>query len=158
LIHTGNPRALHSETGSLPDAQGQTKTLTRDTWVWLIGMTDAGDEELRQWAQSFGHPLQLEVQGATMGPAPSAPERRALCLTVQNRKVTIAITPAGHCLNPVFELKGAPQVLRTVRLNQRALGKEQYRWDGATLWVDAHLHQRAMLDLEFAEGRVATPP
>ena len=153
LIHAGTPQALRSETGSFRDAQGRTTTLTRDVWVWLIGMTDAGDEELRQSAQSFGHPPKLEAQGATMGPALSAPERRALCLTVQNKKVTIAITPVGHCLNPVFELKGAPKVLRAVQLNQRALEKNQYRWDGATLWVGAHLHQPATLELEFGDGK-----
>jgi hypothetical protein len=158
LIHAGTPLALHHETGALRDAQGRTKTMTRNTWVWLIGMTDAGDDELRQWAQSFGHPPKLEAEGATVRSAPRVPERRALYLTVQNKKVKIAITPAGLCMNPVFELKGALRSVRAVRLNQRSLREEQYRWDGSTLWLSARLHQPTTLDLEFTDGEVLPPP
>jgi len=38
------------------------------------------------------------------------PEHRALRLVVEKPVVTIKITPAGHCVNPVFELKGAPRL------------------------------------------------
>ena len=96
----------------MPNAQGKLETLKRDTWVWLIGMTDAGDDELRQWAQSFAHPPRLEAQGARPAAEPYAPERRALCLTVENPSVTITITPDGHCVNPVFELAHAPRRCR----------------------------------------------
>ena len=105
----------------MPNAQGKLETMKRDTWVWLIGMTDAGDDELRQWAESFAHPPRLKPRAPRPAAEPYAPERRALCLTVENNSVTITITPAGHCVNPVFELKDAPKTLLAVRLNDQPL-------------------------------------
>ena len=72
-------------------------------------MTDASDDDLRQWAHSFAHPPKLDAQGAQVAAEPYAPERRALRLTVQNKSVAITIIPAGRCVNPVFELKDAPR-------------------------------------------------
>ncbi len=149
-IHTGTPRPLHSETGRMPNAQGKLETMKRDTWAWLIGMTDAGDDEVRQWADSFAHPPKMEVQGATLAAEPYAPERRALCLNVENNAVVVKITPVGHCVNPVFELKGAAKTLAAIRLNDRPLAAREYRWDGATLWLNVHLDRPATLALDLA--------
>jgi hypothetical protein len=151
-IHAGSPRPLRSHTGQLCDAQGRLQTLKRDTWVWLIGMTDAGDDELRQRAQSYGHPPKLEAVGAKAASELYTPERRALCLTAEKQTVTITITPAGRCVNPVFELKDAPPMLATVRLDDRPLAADSYRWDGRTLWLNTNLDRPAKLQLEFADG------
>ena len=151
-MHDGTPRPLRSRTGPMRDALGKTKTMKQDTWVWLIGMTGAGDEELRQWAQSFSHPPALQARGAKVEAEPYAIARRALCLTVENKAVAIAVTPSGRCVNPVFELRGAPGALREVRWNDELLPADRYRWDGATLWLVANLDRPATLALTFSDA------
>jgi hypothetical protein len=151
-IHDGTPKPIRSETGTMRDARGQLKTMQRNTWVWLIGMTGAGDDDLRQWAHSFAHPPKLEAQGADVAAEPYSPERRALRLTVRNKTVAITIIPTGRCVNPVFELKDAPQTLSVVRLNDRPLPADEYRWDGATLWLGVNLDRPATLKLKFADA------
>ena len=152
-MHAGNPRPLRSQTGPMPNAQGKLETLQRDTWAWLIGMTDADDDQLRQWAQSYGNPPTLEAQGARAEAQSYWPERRALCLTVEKPTVTIAVAPNGRCVNPVFELRNAPKTLLSVKLGDQTLDRKQYAWDGATLWLAANLHQPATLKLEFADAK-----
>jgi len=120
--------------------------------VWMVGMTDAGDDELRQRAQSFPHPPGVRARGAAVGPDPYAIERRALCLTVEDDTVTVTLTPSGWCVNPVLELEGAPQRLREVRQNGQRLDSERYRWDGAVLWLDARFDQPATFELEFGDS------
>ncbi len=75
-----------------------------ETWVWLIGMSDADDERLLSWARSFSHPPLLELFGAHPDSEPNCPERRALRLIVDERTVTLTIHPQPICVNPVFEL------------------------------------------------------
>jgi len=148
-IHAGTPKPLRSQTGQMRNAQGELETLKRDTWVWLIAMTDAGDDELREWAHSSGNPPKLEARGAKVAAEPYVPERRALCLTAESKKVAITITPAGLCVNPVLKLKDAPKTLSAVRLNDQPLSADQYRWDGATLWLSANLDRPTTLELQF---------
>ncbi|MBM4042096.1 MAG: hypothetical protein FJ290_26670 [Planctomycetes bacterium] len=144
------PTPLRSETVETKDGLGQVKTMKVQTWAWLIGMTDAGDEALVQWAQSFAQPPALELQGARQDAQPYAPERRALRLVVEARDVTIAIKPVGCCVNPVFELQGAPKEFRRVELAGRALSRKQYTWDGRTLWLSAALREPTVLRLGYA--------
>ena len=120
------------------------------SWAWLIGMSDAGDSQLLQRARSFAAPPAVELQGARLDAEPYAPERRALCLNVENNTVVIKILPAGHCVNPVFELKGATKILSAIQLNDRPLASDRYCWDGATLWLNVNLDRPAKLKLEFA--------
>jgi len=151
-IHDGNPEPLRTETVEAPSDSGRTGALERRTWVWLVGMTDAGDDELRHWAQSFAQPPKIELQGATPAAQPYAIERRALCLTVDKKTIEVAITPSGWCVNPVLELTGAPQTLRAVQQDGGALDPDQYRWDGGTLWLNVSLDRPTTFRLEFAEG------
>jgi hypothetical protein len=146
---TNRPKPIRVQTVETKDGLGQLKTMKVQTWVWLIGMTDAGDEALVQWAQSFTRPPALELQGARQDAEPYAPERRAMRLFVEDRSVTIAVKPAGRCVNPVFELQGAPKTLVSVKLGNEALGPKQYAWDGKTLWLSANLSQPTTLRLEF---------
>jgi len=147
------PTPLRSELLETRNALGQTSPMKQQTWAWLIGMTDAGDDELRQRAQSFANPPKLDAQGAKVAGEPYAPERRALRLTVEDNTVTITITPAGRCVNPVFELANARKTLSSVRLDDQPLAADRYRWDGATLWLSANLARPATLKLEFADVR-----
>jgi hypothetical protein len=152
-IHAGTPRALRSRTGEMRDAQGNTKRMQRDTWVWLIGMTDADDDALRRWASSFAlQPPALELSGAKPDDEPYAPERRALRLVVEKPSVAIALKPSGHCVNPVFELRGAPKTLARAALDGTPLDPARYAWDGTTLWLDATLSRPAQLRLEFMDA------
>lgn len=153
--HTEPPQPLHAETGMMTDALGKTCKMTRQTFCWLIGMTSAGDDDLRHMAQSFAHPPKIEAKGATLAPAAdfayAQQERRALCLTVDPaaKSVELKLTPDGWCVNPVFELKDAPKALKAVKLDGREIEAKRYAWDGKTLWIEASLSQPTDLRLEF---------
>ena len=147
------PTPIRSETIETKDGLGTLKTMKVQTWAWLIGMTDASDEALVRWAQSFAQPPSLELQGARQDSEAYAPERRALRLVVEDRSVTIMIRPAGWCVNPVFELRGVPKALLSVKLAGKALRREQYAWDGATLWINAELNRPTPLRLEFGREK-----
>lgn len=83
-------------------------------------------------------------------------------LVVENKDVTIKITPAGCCMNPVFELSGAPGTLARVQLGGRLLDGKDYAWDGKTLWVNAPIPQPTTLELVFTWRSIgpgaAAPP
>ena len=70
-------------------------------------------------------------------------------LIVEAPDVTITVRPAGRCVNPVFELRGAPKSLATVKLAGKALDAKRYAWDGGTLWLDADLSRPTSLHLTF---------
>ena len=53
--------------------------------------------------------------------------------------MTITLRPAGHCVNPVLELKDAPKTLQADLAQRSLLPADRYRWDGATLWLDLNL-------------------
>lgn len=150
-----SPTPIRSERLWTRDALGQRKLMRRETYTWLIGMTDAGDDQLRGWAQSFAQPPTLEVQGAKLDAnSYYAQDRRALCLTLEGdrKNVEIKIAPAGRCVSPVFELKGAPKTLTAVRLGDQTVDPKQYAWDGQTLWINANLSQPTTLRLDFDSG------
>ena len=147
-----SPTPIHSERLWTRDTLGQRKLMRRETYTWLIGMSNADDERLRQWAQSFAQPPALDAHGAMVDAASFyAQDRRALCLDVEgdNTNVEIAVSPAAFCVNPVFELRGAPKTLASVRLGNEVLDAGQYAWDGKTLWLNATLNQPTTLKLEF---------
>ena len=116
------------------DTLGRSKAMTVRQWVWLIGMTDASDTRLLEWARSFSKPPSLEVKGARYDFDSYVPERRAFRLKVEEPTVAIMIKPEVKCLNPVFELLDAPKTLTSITLANQALGPRDYAWDGRTLW------------------------
>jgi hypothetical protein len=149
-----SPTPIRSERLWTRDTLGQRKLMRRETYTWLIGMSNAGDDRLGQWAQSFAQPPALEAHGAKLDSASYyAQDRRALCLDIDsdNKGVEIAISPSAFCVNPVFELRGAPKVLASARLGNQVLDAGQYAWDGKTLWLNATLNQPTTLKLEFAQ-------
>ena len=134
------------------DTLGRSKPMMLQTWAWLIGMSDADDARLLQWAHGFANPPSLEVHGARLEAESYLPERRATRLVVEADTVTIHIKPDVACVNPVFELTGAPTTLVDVRLGDRSLGHNQYAWDGKTLWIDATLTRDTPLRLTFGKS------
>ncbi len=138
-----------------PDAQcpGETGNLE----ARHVGLADRHDRRRRRRTAAVGPELRPPAKAGSprseAGRRALRAERRALCLTVENPSVTITITPDGHCVNPVFELAHAPKTLSAVRLDDRPLAADRYRWDGATLWLNARLDRPATLKLEFAEAR-----
>ncbi|MCX7425345.1 MAG: nucleotidyltransferase domain-containing protein [Planctomycetia bacterium] len=134
------------------DTLGRSKPMIVQTWAWLIGMSDADDARLLRWAASFAKPPALELDGARLEAGSYVPERRAIRLIVESDAVTIGIKPDAACVNPVFELSGAPQRLVDIRLDGRPLGPSEYAWDGKTLWINATPTQAASLRLRFDRG------
>ncbi|MFH1268478.1 MAG: hypothetical protein ABIK89_22375 [Planctomycetota bacterium] len=129
------------------DTLGQTKRMNVEKWVWLIGMTNVDDARLLQWARSFASPPELELEGARF--EAYLPERRASRLRVESDRVRITIKPAVTCLNPVFELDGAPKVLSGIWLAGRRMASDEFAWDGQTLWLRADIDAPTELRLEF---------
>jgi hypothetical protein len=145
------PMPLRTANVETLDTLGRCKPMSVQTWVWLIGMSDAGDACLLDRAHSFSNPPSVELHGVRLDPEPYSPERRAVRLIVEDRTVTITIKPAKVCVNPVFELSDAPKKLTRVRLAGRLLDAKEYAWDGKTLWLNATIVSAVPLQLEFAD-------
>jgi hypothetical protein len=149
FFHRPTPvRTAHVET---LDTLGRSKPMLVQTWAWLIGMSDADDARLLQWARSFTAPPSVQLHGALLDPEPYVPERRAIRLIAEDKTVTITIKPAGACVNPVFELTGAPKKLVGVRLADRVLNAKDYAWDGRVLWLNTTIVHPVRLRLEFVD-------
>jgi hypothetical protein len=131
--------------------------MRRDCFVWLIGVSDASDDELRRMAQSYAKPAHIEAKGARRVEEAAylyaQQERRAFCFTVEAaaRRVEFRIMPDKWCVNPVFELAQAPKQLCSVKLDGRELEPRRYAWDGKTLWVEASISKLSTFILEFAK-------
>jgi len=135
------------------DTLGRSKTMVAQRYVWLIGMTDASDRRVLEWAQSFKNPPSLELKGAHLDPESSySSERRAIRLIAEDPIATITLKPTVRCVNPVFELRDAPKILKSVRAGNRQLGAEEYAWDGQTLWINGNFDEVTSLNLEFAKS------
>jgi len=131
------------------DTLGQSKPMSVDTWIWLIGMTDASDEVLLDRARSFDHPPSLTLEGAKLDFNSYVPARRAIRLVVQDKTVVITFQPAVRCVDPVFELRGQQGNLVSVALAGKKLNASEYAWDGHTLWLGAEVAHEEQLRLEF---------
>jgi hypothetical protein len=134
------------------DALGQAKPMTLRRWVWLVGMTDASDARVLEWARSFAKPPSLKLAGARLDIDSYCPDRRSMRLIVEQHTVTVRITPSVRCVNPVFELLNAPKHLVHISLADRRLLPKDYAWDGHTLWLNTDLDAPADLKLEFGNA------
>jgi hypothetical protein len=131
------------------DTLGRSRPMIVRKWAWLIGMTDATDARLVQWAKSFMAPPSLELGGATLEFDGYAPERRAIRVRATSRDVRITVKPAAPCVNPVFEFTNAPRGEPQVNLGGRPLEAERSAWDGRTLWLDATIETPTELRVRF---------
>ena len=126
------------------DTLGQSKTMKAQRYAWLIGMTDAPDSRLLEWAHSFKNPPSLEVKGARLEPEGAyVSERRAIRLVIESRDVTIVLKPTVRCVNPVFELRAAPKTLRSAMLGDRLLGPRNtpgmvVLFGSVRMWTPSH--------------------
>lgn len=144
-----NQTPFSSATFQSIDTLGQSKPMTLRRWAWLVGMSDASDKRLLEWAHSFSKPPSLEIKGARFDSDSYVSERRALRLVVEDSTVTITLKPTVRCVNPVFELRAAPKNLAKATLAGRPLTSKDYAWDGRTLWLDANIDDITQLQLEF---------
>jgi hypothetical protein len=147
-----NQTPLHASTFQTLDSLGRSRTMTAQRYVWLIGMSDAPDSRLLEWAHSFKNPPSLELKGARLEPEASyVGERRVIRLIVEEPSVTITLKPIARCVNPVFELRAAPKVVSRIRLGERTLSPKEFAWDGQTLWVSANIDEVTPLRIDFAK-------
>lgn len=146
------PEPLCTSRHAAVDALGRSRDMTVRRWAWLIGMTDADDNSLVRWARGDSRPPSLELHGAGLCLDAYAPERRALRLQVHGPSITIRLRPEPVCVNPVFELEGAPKGKLAVMHDGRALPPEAFAWDGHVLWLDATIREPMSLNLRFASA------
>ncbi len=146
------PEPLRTARLQTIDALGRSKPMVLQTWAWLIGMSDADDERLLEWAHSFSSPPGVEIEGGRLGFHAYVPERRAIRVRVEEPTVTIAVKPAKACVNPVFELLGAPEALTGISLAERQLESDEFAWDGKTLWLKADIASPTVVRLKFADA------
>ena len=145
------PTPLRSAQFDMLDALGRSKPMLVQTWAWLIGMSDADDARLLQWALSFSKPPSVELQGALTRCGFLRPRTPRDPVDPEAKTVTVTIKPAVACVNPVFELSNAPKTLSRVRLADHLLDAKDYAWDGKTLWLGATVAKTAALQLEFGD-------
>jgi hypothetical protein len=145
------PAPLRTAQVDTLDTLGHEKPMVVQTWAWLIGTTDAGDERLLEWAASFARPPTLEVQGARLEAESYVSERRAMRLVVEAPIVTITVKPTTACVHPVFELDHSLNTLSTVELAGRQLDSTEYAWDGHLLWLNSTLRDETSITLTFSE-------
>jgi hypothetical protein len=143
------PAPLQSSEVVTFDTLGRSKPMMVQRWAWLIGMTDADDARLVQWAGSFATPPSLELSGATLAFDGYAPERRAIRLVATSSDVRITIKPGVPCLNPVVEFINAPHSNAQVTLGDLPVAINNYAWDGRTLWLNATIERPAELCVKF---------
>lgn len=148
-----SPRPIHRERQWMRDANGEYTQMRRDTFAWLIGMTDCSDDQLRQRAQSYREPPPVKVQGAVLdADSYYSLERRAVCLAMSegSHSVGIAVSPKVPLVDPVFEIERTPKALKEFFADGARLDCRQYAWDGRILWLDLTISQPTELRLEFA--------
>jgi len=143
------PASLARKLVDTVDTLGRARQMLVQQWAWLIGKTDASDARLLEWARSYAKPPKLEITGGRF--ESQVPERRANRIAVEADTVGIHIKPMARCVNPVFELLAAPEALFNVKLSNHPLRRDQYAWDGRTLWLSANIDKPTALELQFGD-------
>mgnify|MGYP007059388954 CR=1 FL=1 len=131
------------------DASGRPREMAVEHYAWLIGMSDADPERLLDVARSYTTPPEISVEGATLEWDGYQRSRRAIRLRADADRISVKITPNPVTVNPVFEIAGAPENLRSVYLDDVLLPSARYAWDGKTLWIEATLQQPQALQIDF---------
>lgn len=146
-------KPFESQRLTMPNSLGRVVEMDFNRWSWLIAKTDAPDDVLLQWANSYAAPPSLEVSGAEFALPSFSQERRALRLTATRATIVMRIRPQSWTVNPVFEVRGATGRLQAVTLNGRAVPAADYAWDGQTFWIRAAIDsQGATLELQFDQA------
>jgi hypothetical protein len=145
------PEPIDSALVQTLDSLGRSRRMSVRRWVWLIGMTDENDAQLRDRARSFATPPDLDLRGARTDFACYSTERRAMCLEATSRDIQITIKPTIPCVNPVFELARAPRGMISVRLSGAPLAPADFAWDGRSLWLARTISSPTLLEINFAK-------
>lgn len=146
------PKPISMNELEMPDGKGQVRPMVVRRWAALIAKTEASDQELIDWAQSFSTPPSLALKGARLALPSYSVEGRALRLVAEASTIEIRLEPAVRTVNPVFEIENARQQLLGVTLDDKALASSNYAWDGATLWIRVRIDAKgAKLQVRFAE-------
>lgn len=134
------------------DSLGRARPMQSQTWAWLIGMTDASDDRLLEWAHSFSTPPSITgLKGARLATNPYVPERRAICLKPETTRIELTLTPGRVCVNPVLEIVEWSGRSVEVWLDDRKLAAKDYAWDGRVLWIEATFSIATRLRIEIAQ-------
>jgi hypothetical protein len=134
------------------DSLGRSKRMQIQTWVWLIGLTNAEDSRVLEWAKSFGAPPSIEdLAGARLEVESFAPERRAVRLIAEGSPIAFTLHPEAVCVNPVFEIRNAPGKMLRVLIDESPIAPDRFAWDGHTLWINMTKHGPTKIRLEFSE-------
>ncbi len=141
------PAPLESRMVDTVDTLGQKRRMHVQTFAWLIGMTDDADARLVKRARSYSQPPDVAVTGGRYEGWKA--DRRAHRIAVAESPVMIRIAPRVPCVNPVFELADARTGLTAVVLDGRPVPREDYAWDGQTLWLGADITRPTTLHLAF---------
>lgn len=131
------PKPLSNGEHSMLDTLGRSTNMAMRRWAALIAKTEAEDDVLLDWAQSYSDPPSIEVAGARIDFPSYSPERRAIRLVAESHLIKIKLKPVTRTMNPVFELDQAPKELVSVAIDGKPLPADAYAWDGATLWMKA---------------------
>jgi hypothetical protein len=136
-----NPEPLYTRTMQMLDTLGRSREMMIRRWAWLIAKSDAPDDVLVDWAQSFSSPPSLEVSGARVDFPSYSPERRAMRLMAESTSIEIRIRlkPTARTVNAVFEFDRAPKELAGVTIDGNRLSEGNYAWDGRTLWIKTNI-------------------
>ncbi len=144
------PEPLYELRATLMDTLGKMRPMLVRRWEWLIGMSAADDDRLRDLGRSFASPPRLEVHGAAVRDR-AQEGGRALGLEGGGREVRIVLDPQPVCVNPVFEWNDAPRGAIALECNGRTLDPSTYAWDGRVLWLDQTFRSRTRLTVRFGE-------
>ena len=134
------------------DSLGRSRPMVVQTWTWLIGLTDTDDARLIDVARSFSSPTAAtELEGARLDDEPFVQERRALRLVADETNLRVTLNPQPVTVNPVIEIRGAGDKLAEVALNGQAVERQNWSWDGQTLWLNVTIRAATQLSLQFSE-------
>jgi hypothetical protein len=114
-------------------------------FAWLIGMTDASDDELLERAKNYGTDPPLDIHGAKS--VVWNPSNRSFA--IDTNKVQLKLSPRGVCVNPAFDFGKRTGKLANVKLDGNPVAQNKYAWDGKLLWLNTRLTRPTMLELKF---------
>ena len=145
------PEPLRDASLQTLDSLGRSRPMRVQTWAWLIGMTDAPDARLLEWARSFSAPPSVSnLKGARLAAKPYVPERRAIGLQAEATRIELTLTPGKVCVNPVLEISEWSGKSVAVWIGGRRLAPKDYAWDGRVLWIEVTFSKATHMRIEIA--------
>jgi hypothetical protein len=143
------PAPLRESALTTIDSLGRSRPMRRQTWTWLIGLTDAADDRVREMARSFASPPGLgEIRGARLDAETSVPERRAVRV-VADGDFEFLLTPQPVCVHPVLEIEGQENPVSRVLVDGQELEREAWAGEAGVLWIGREFREPSRVRVEF---------